>query len=119
MTDFETVYDVPRVPGLQVGVTADGRVDQMHIYRELYRPAEITPALLADAVTAYKLQTRGPAANTRRGGERNGMIAALTAAGLYEPEYLEAALRAYRHGYHGDEGSMRQALEAVLEVARS
>jgi len=81
-------------------------------------PDSITDAVLDDAVRAYRVnqrENRGKAA----GGQRGSMIAALTAANLYEPEYLDVALAAFRGGYHGIHESLRNALAAVLEARKN
>jgi hypothetical protein len=76
-------------------------------------PDSITDAVLDDAVRAYRVHERENRSKAT-GGQRNCMTAALTAANLYEPEYLDVAMKAFRSGYHGIHGSLRHALDAVL-----
>ena len=80
-------------------------------------PDSITDAVLDDAVRAYRVHQRDHRSKAT-GGERGCMIVALTAANLYEPEYLDAAMTAFRHGYHGIHGSLRDALVAALDARR-
>ena len=88
------------------------RVDQARIHNALYPPPEVSTGMLSDALAAYRAQSAGGMSPRHR----VAMVAALTAANIYEPELLDIALRAFRRGEHSVTERMRAALAAVLQA---
>lgn len=88
--------------------------EQARIHRGLYPPPQAREAVLAGALAAYQPHAEDLPPSTR--ASRRGMIAALTAANIYEPGLLDIALRAYRSGEHDSAERMRLALAAVLQA---
>ncbi len=88
--------------------------EQARIHRSLYPPPQVSEAVLASALAAYKPHAEDLPLSTR--ASRRGMIAALTAADIYEADLLDIALRAYRTGEHDSAERMRLALAAVLQA---
>lgn len=111
-----TVMNDPATIAALEQALEQAKTDQARIHRELYTPREVTADLLGTAVCAYADWSREHQ-HRAAGGERDSLAAALAAVGLNSPRQLEAASRAYRHGYHGKEGSMRYALEAAIAEA--